>query len=251
MYPFQIDEKHIFKKGVNFDTILNHYLFDKKLRLLLMDYIERIEVSFRANICNIMSLEFGPHWYLNSDLFYDENLHQELVKNIKEYCKGASETFIKSYNSKYDNPECPPSWMVLETLTFGSLASLFENLKDNDQKKEIAQTYNVVVPLFQSWLKSINFIRNACAHHSRLWNRRIPLKPTIPRRKGNKFLIYIDDETDKSLYGILSCMLFVINSISPKSKFKERLKGLFSEYSEVNILYMGFHDKWKEEDIWK
>lgn len=252
MYPFQTsDGSHKFKEKVSFDKILNHYLFDKKLRLLILDYIERIEVSFRANICDIMSLKYGAHWYLESDLFNNSGLHEKHIADIKKYCSEASETFIKSYNSNYADPECPPSWMVMETLTFGTLASLYENLKDNDEKKAIAANYKVVVPLFQSWLKSINFIRNCCAHHSRLWNRKIPLKPTTPTRKNKNFLDHIDNETDKRLYGILSCMLFTLNSISPNSKFKERLKALFAEYPEVNILYMGFHEKWKEEPLWK
>lgn len=252
MYPFQSnDGSHTFKEPITFDKILNHYVFDKKLRLLLLDYIERIEVSIRANISNIMSLKFGAHWYLDSDLFYDKKLHEDLVIKIKTYCKDASEIFIKSYNNKYDSPESPPSWMVMEILTFGNLASLFENLKDNDQKKEIASSYGTVVPLFESWLKSINFIRNTCAHHSRLWNRRIPLKPTIPRKKDKKFLTHIDEETDKRLYGILSCILFTLNSISPKCQFKFRLKSLFNEYPDVNILHMGFHEKWTEEKIWQ
>lgn len=251
MYPFQKDSTHEFKPNVTFEIILDHYLFDKKLRLLLMDYVERIEVSLRANICNIMSLKFEPHWYLDSNLFNKYELHADLIAHVKDYCKNASETFIKSYNFKYDSPDCPPSWMVMETLTFGRLASLFENLKDNDQKKEIALCYNMPVNILHSWLKSINFIRNSCAHHSRLWNRRIPLKPTIPTGKNNVFLSLIDDETDKRLYGILSCMLFLINSISPKSKFKERLISLFKEYPNVNISHMGFHNKWLEEDIWQ
>ncbi|MCW3103239.1 MAG: hypothetical protein JWO09_1679 [Bacteroidetes bacterium] len=250
MYPFQTDSSHTFKKDVSFELILDHYLFDKKLRLLIMDYIERIEVSLRATLCNIMSLAHGPHWYLNADLFNDKRLHSEFTANVQSYCADASETFIRSYNSKYSDPKSPPSWMVMETLTFGRLASLYENLKDNDEKKMVAQQYKVVVPLFQSWLKSINFIRNASAHHSRLWNRRIPLKPTIPTRKNNRFLTFIDAETDKRLYGVLSCMLFLINNISPKSKFKERLLTLFSEYPTVNIQHMGFHAQWREEEIW-
>ncbi|MCW3084864.1 MAG: hypothetical protein JWP12_2230 [Bacteroidetes bacterium] len=250
MYPFQTNASHTFKEKVTFELILDHYLFDKKLRLLIMDYIERIEVSLRTNICNIMSLSYGAHWYLDPSLFNNLTLHSEMIEKINSYCKNASETFIKNYNSKYDTPKSPPSWMIMETLTFGGLTSLFENLKDNDEKKKISKQYNVVVPLFQSWLKSINFIRNSSAHHSRLWNRRIPLKPTIPTKKSNRFLTHIDHETDKRLYGILSCMLFLVKNISPKSRFRERILTLFDEYPSVNIRYMGFHEKWEEEEIW-
>lgn len=77
--------------------------------------------------------------------------------------------------------------MVFEIFTFGQIASLFENLKDTEEKKLIAAEYGTVVPILESWLKSINYIRNCCAHHSRLWNRKIPLKPLIPERKIKDF----------------------------------------------------------------
>jgi abortive infection bacteriophage resistance protein len=251
IYPFQTaDGAHTFKEKTSFDKILNHYLFDKKLRILILDYVERIEISIRTNICNVFALEYGSHWYLNSELFNNSTLHSSMVEKIKKYCKDTNEIFIRQYYHKYDAPGCPPIWMIIESLTFGDLASIFENLKDNDQKKQIAGIYKCVVPYFESWLKSINFIRNCCAHHSRLWNRKIPLKPMIPSRKKNRFLDNIDSETDKRLYGILSCMLYVLNSISPKSKFKERLKSLFAEYPDVNIAYMGFVDDWEKEGIW-
>lgn len=252
MYPFQVsDGSHKFKEMVSFDTVLNHYLFDKKLRFLILDAIERIEISIRSNLNNTLSLAFGPYWYLQSDLFNNAVLHQEVLDYLKKYCKDASETFIKSFYKKYTEPELPPSWMVIETLTFGKLASVYENLKDNEQKKQIAASYKVVVPILESWLKSINFIRNCCAHHSRLWNRRIPLKPTIPRRKNNRFLELIDDETDKRLYGILSCILYLIDQISPGSSFKIRLKSLLEEFPEVNLAYMGFPEGWEKERLWQ
>ena len=41
-------DPHQFAEGVCFDTVLSHYLFDRQLRLLLLDAIERFEVSFRT-----------------------------------------------------------------------------------------------------------------------------------------------------------------------------------------------------------
>lgn len=252
MYPFQEnDGSHKFKNNITFDYVLNHYLFDKKLRLLLLHEIERIEISFRAIICNVYALKFGAHWYLNLDLFNDHNIHSRLIEDVKKYCSETSDLFIKNYNSKYSDPILPASWMVFEIFTFGQIASLFENLKDTEEKKLIAAEYGTVVPILESWLKSINYIRNCCAHHSRLWNRKIPLKPLIPERKNKRFLNQIDSETNKRVYGIITCMLFLVNRISPQSNFKVRLKALFNDYPEVNKLHMGFHDKWSEEPIWK
>jgi abortive infection bacteriophage resistance protein len=252
MYPFQLaDGSHTFKQPTSFDLVLNHYLFDKKLRFIILEAIERIEISIRTNISNTMALKFGPHWYLDQNYFDNSKLHSDFIGYVTSYCLDAREGFIRNYTFKYNDPVNPPSWMMIETLTFGRLASLYENLKDNQEKKEIAESYDCVVPILESWLKSLNFIRNCCAHHSRLWNRKIPLKPTIPSRKKHRFLDIIDEDTNKRLYGVLSCILFLTKSISPDSHLKDRLKRLFSEYPEINLTHMGFHEKWEQEIIWK
>jgi len=52
MLPFQEGTEHHFQAGTTFEHVLNLYLFDRKLRLLLMDAIERIEVSVRTPWAN-------------------------------------------------------------------------------------------------------------------------------------------------------------------------------------------------------
>lgn len=45
-----------FKPNISFDDVLQLYIFDRELRLLVSDAIERIEVTFRTAISNTMSL---------------------------------------------------------------------------------------------------------------------------------------------------------------------------------------------------
>lgn len=72
MYPFQLaDGSHKFKNEITFDFILGHYLFDKKLRIILLDVIERIEVALRTRIGDLFALKHGPHWYL-SDIHFNK-----------------------------------------------------------------------------------------------------------------------------------------------------------------------------------
>jgi len=251
MYPFQQnDGSHKFKKDTTFELILNHYEFDKKLKFLLIDMIERVEISIRAYLCNSMALSYGSHWYLNESLFINRHHHSDLIKYISDYYNDCKELFLKEYKNKYTEPILPPSWMIMETLTFGKLSSLYENLMDCEEKREVATTLNVVVPILESWLKSLNFIRNCCAHHSRLWNRKIPIKPTIPVRKEKRFLNTVNEYTNLRVYGILSCLLHLLNSINPSSNFKQKLKDLFNEYPMVNIENMGFYGEWDKEPLW-
>lgn len=252
MLPFQLSNgSHQFREGIDFDLIHEHYLFGKKLRHLILDICERIEVSIKANICNEMAMKYGSHWYINAALFYDANLHHDLLNEITESCKGSDEKFIKSYRNKYTDPEQPAIWMIMETLTFGQMSRLYDNLVDNDEKKGIATKYNAVPNLFASWLKSINFVRNCCAHHARLWNRAIIIKPTIPQRERFKFLSDINEDTNKRLYGTLSCMLYLVKQINPKTTITNKFKKLFDEHPNVNTNEIGFPKNWMTENLWK
>jgi abortive infection bacteriophage resistance protein len=72
-----------FKPNTQFSDLLNLYVFDRELRLLVTDALERIEVSFRTAISNAMSLKYGAHWYLCADLFSSiEQHHRTKVTHL-------------------------------------------------------------------------------------------------------------------------------------------------------------------------
>lgn len=84
--PFQLGSNdHRFRQGTTFDDILNLYSFDRELRLLVMDAIERLEVALRTQITNHMSVTYGPHWYLNSVLFNAGYKHNTLLIKIDNW----------------------------------------------------------------------------------------------------------------------------------------------------------------------
>ncbi len=58
-----------FKKGTKFEDVLNLYIFDRELRLLVLDAIERIEVSIRSKWAYYLSQQHGAHAHLNGALF--------------------------------------------------------------------------------------------------------------------------------------------------------------------------------------
>lgn len=253
MYPFQsASGDHQFKANTYFDQILKTYLFDEQLRLIIFEEIGRIEVSFRSKISNIMALQYGVHWYLDPVFFNKLSFHNSVIEHVTNYCEETSEPFILNYKSKYTHPALPPSWMTFEILTFGSLVNIYLNLRDEIKAKdEISGYYNLPKPVFESWLKSLHYLRNCVAHHSRTWNKRIPLKPIIPMRRKFKMLQFTDEETNRRLYGILSCMLYLQAALSDPSLFKQKLKHLFEDFPDINLSYMGFPDSWKEEVLWQ
>lgn len=63
--------------------------------------------------------------------------------------------------------------------------------KDKD-KKIIAEGFDLFAPLLESWLHTLTVIRNICAHHARLWNRELGIKPASPTQKDFCWPSYLD-----------------------------------------------------------
>lgn len=240
-----------FRNGTQVEDILRLYQFDKLLRGIIMKAIESLEVAVRTRLFNGMAVQEGAHWYLDPFHFHQPQLHFEMMEYIQKYVSKAYEPFIQNYLRKYTSPTLPPSWMISDILTFGKLASIYENMKDNATKKDVAQCFGTLPVFLESWLKSLNFIRNVCAHHGRLWNRRLPLKPKLPTRQKLRFLNLAAEDTNQKLYGILSCMVFMGQHFQGHFTLKNDLKSLFDAYPEIPVEAMGFPPSWRTEPIWQ
>ena len=72
-------------------------------------------------------------------------------------------------------------WVVCEIWDFGTMSTLIAGMTETDQDA-IASKYGISNGrILASWLRSLNYLRNVCAHHSRLWNRNIVDQPKLPR----------------------------------------------------------------------
>ncbi len=121
---------HHFRDHTTFDDVLNLYIFDRKLRLLILEAIERVEVSFRAHFANELGVAFGSHCYLDSSLFRNRKLHQDLILSLEKEIDRSTELFIEHYCATYDDPVLPPVWAAAEVMSFGQLSLWFKNLKN-------------------------------------------------------------------------------------------------------------------------
>lgn len=247
MYHLQSsDGDHKFHPNVTFEQIIDTYHFDKKLRMLLMDYLERIEVSLRALMTNRFSLEFGFFWYTDVKLFDKRDVFDMIQADIHDSVGDEKEQFIKAFKSKYTSERLPPSNMALELLSFGKLARLYNGLKSAGSKNDIASAFGLPSSILSSWLIYLNNVRNICAHHCRLWNRRITAdRPAIPTRKKYAFTGYWDDHSNTTVYGVVTLISKLLDSISPGHRFRQKLIDLLEDFPEINKRYMGFPADWK------
>ncbi len=109
------------EEGTTFEDVLALYIFDRKLRALLMDAFERIEIAVKAVLAHEGSMAKGAFWLCDAANF-DLGKHADIMENMKESV-GAREgrrqqLFVAHFYEKYSD-EMPPSWMIAETLSFG------------------------------------------------------------------------------------------------------------------------------------
>ena len=204
--PFQVDRTtHSFSPGTTFDGILYVYVFDRQLRLLTIDALERVEVAVRAALSNTMSThgEGGAFWYQNASNYQSRKGYSTTIERI-EALTGRERQHTPSdrseqvdrlhypdalahYLDTYSSPATPPSWLVIELLTAGELQHLYASLAPK-YRKTIAREINLPDQVLQSWLKTYVRVRNICAHHGRLWNRFLGVYPVIPKSRTVRWL---------------------------------------------------------------
>lgn len=241
---------HAFKPDTQFETIVDLYSFDRKLRLLVMDAIERIEVSLRTGWAYVLSLRCGSHGYLDPTLFRKCREHEKCLLKLREEIQRSQETFVLHYRKTYTEPELPPIWVACELLSFGQLSLWYQNLKHGSDRVEIAAAYGIDEQILKSFAHHLTFVRNVCAHHSRLWNREMTIKmkvPANPEWLGMSF----NSANIKRLYNTLVMLAYVLDIISPRSQWRANLLALLGQHPKVDLAAMGFPGDWRDSEIWE
>lgn len=177
------------------------------------------------------------HWYLDESLFKDD-----------AYMKDGQRMFKSE-------PEMPPSWMALEVVSFGSLSRLYDLLVKDDQKKAVAKELGLnKVDILENWMHALSNLRNCCAHHSRIWNRRFIVNMLLPTNADYPFLDRNTIATTKrnKLFAYLCCIKYILDIVSPDNNFYANLQGLIAQGgSLLSLKDMGFPDNWRSLGIWK
>jgi abortive infection bacteriophage resistance protein len=252
-YPYQDNsiENHPFVGKVSLQDIIELYTFDRKLRLLVFDAVEKIEIALRTQIIYQWSLANGSHWHLDQSLYKDRTKFIRHLNSLQKEIRRSNETFIEHYKKKYSNPSEPPCWMSLEVTSIGLLSLLFQNLKSCPEKKAVTHHFGLLgINVLENWMHNFCNIRNICAHHGRLWNRRIPIPIAIPNKTKADF-IQNKEVYPYKLYASLAAMVYVISIIAPESTFKKSLIVLLKTCPTGQLKEMGFPKKWEDEKFWK
>lgn len=102
----------------------------------------------------------------------------------------------------------------------------------------------------ESWIQCAVVLRNCIAHHARVWNRRFPLKPQLPKKLPTAWIDESHTERVK-LYAQLCYLVYLQNNIHPNNTFKQDLFALLKAHPNADVKAMGFPANWQEEPLWK
>lgn len=261
-YPFReycktdkYTRKDTFIKDSRFEDVLELYIFDKKLRLLALDALERIEMALRVDIAHLLG-EKDPLAHENPECLHGnfakkeingKTKHEKWLSKFNSHLSRSKKvSFVKHHLDEYGTL---PIWVAIEVWDFGLLSTLFAGMKYNDQQK-IAEKYGIADGRkFAQCLRSLNYIRNVSAHHSRLWNVNIVERSSVPQG-------WSADLDNKRPFLYFCIMKQMLNCISPNSSWGKRLTEMMEfdfpliKNNAVSLSDFGIITGWKEWDFW-
>lgn len=247
-YTLTLRKNDTFYTGITFDDVLQIYNFDKELKAFLLLLLEDIEIALRTHIGYVIG-QIDPLGYLNPENFASDIHFSDFSREISPALEdNRNEAFIKHHQSKYGN--MLPSWVLVETLSFGTLSRLFSSLHINLQKTICADYYkDIRYSYIVNWLEALVVTRNLCAHHSRLYNRGLPKAFNFTPKDFN-FLL--DQGYDRNRVGKkIFFALLIIARLSPRPKntaatIIDTFHSLQSKYPFVDVKHYGFRKHWEE-----
>jgi abortive infection bacteriophage resistance protein len=237
---------HKFKAGTNFQDVFRLYRFDRKLRILVNDMLERFELAVRTRWAFELSQAKGGQAHEDVANFSRPDLHRRSLENLKEQYEKSKEQFAEHHKKTYPSLFTPPVWVSVELLSFGDVSFWLRNTKSQGIKRRVSSSFGDFEPIFfEDFVKQASMVRNMCSHHSRLWNRVLPFAPRrIRRSRFDQSLLNRGSGSDSKLYNFLAILAFIGDEISPGHSWSDRLVE-FLEKDESRLTQMGFPKDWR------
>lgn len=241
-----------FVSGTSLAKVWDLYTFDRQLRLVTLDAIERVEVYMRTQLAYLLAEASGPFGYLNRPTLpnMDNDTYDKFISRCTEAYDRSHTLFINHFKHKYgDTHGLPPYWILVNIMDFGMMLSLFRGSPD-DVKKSIASELGIPPVVLESWLLTLNTVRNVCAHHDRLWNRRLGNRIKIPRRRRYPEWHDPYEVPNCNACGLLTVLSYLLERIAPGTSWHAKVGALLSAREEDDLRRMGFDEGWEACPLW-
>lgn len=228
-----------YNEKVTFEQIVELYLFNANFRQLIFPEIEKVEINVRCRISNYFAEKYGVLGYLEADKFVNPEYHKAFLEDITEEIRRNSKApFVKNFRENYEGGNLP-IYALVEVFSFGTLSKFYKNMNNQD-KKVVAKSFGVGYTYFESWLESISYVRNICAHYGRLYNAKLSKTPILYKEYSQAGI------GNNRIFGVLLCLKHLLKNDIHWELFVDKIQLLFEKYESVDLNTMGFPENWKE-----
>ena len=238
-----------FEEGSQFNEVIRLYEFDRRLRLLVLDAIERIEVYARTLFTYQVGHRYGTFGHTRAANFHLKFEHTPWLQKLEEDAARSKDVFISRYKIKYDGFPTLPIWMVTEVMSLGSLSKGYWGLK-NDDKRIISNEFALHHMCLADWFHTLTYIRNICSHHGRLWNRELAIRPG--KMRAMDWNPPVTPRNDRLFYVLLILRHLLVKAYS-SHEWKVQCGHLLKPITENRKwrAAMGVPENWMEHPVWQ
>lgn len=255
--------------GVTMEHVEALWRFDRSLRLMCLDAIESIEIGMRTRLSYVLGAR-DPFGHLNAGSL-DADACREFIRPLgknafdvwmQKYRKllkdAAHEDYVVHHLAKHGDDDRMPIWIAVEFFDLGALVRLFRLLDKTDQN-EIAKGVGISGGrLLAAWLRDISYLRNMCAHHSRLWNRSLTYTPRKfnPKQVEPELRHASQSEPRDKIYVLLAIVAYLVTRVDPTQRWpSSALRPLLAAFPTETGLSpesdMGFPRGWENLPLWR
>jgi abortive infection bacteriophage resistance protein len=225
--------------NIYFEDVVNLYFFNSAFRQKIFLQIEKVEVSLRCRLANYFCNRYGVLAYENKDNFVDTMYYYELLDDINiEVTRNKKTPFVKNFTLNYEDGKIP-LYALVELLSFGTLSKFYKNMK-NEDKKAISAMYGIGYTYFESWIETLSYIRNICAHYGRFYNTNLSKTPKLYKQYTEKGI------NNFYVFAILLVLKHILPNDCNWNSFIQEIELLIYEYKNINLYSMGFPENWTE-----
>jgi abortive infection bacteriophage resistance protein len=214
LFPFEIsypslrNRTHDFIEGASFEDAIRLYYFDFDLRLLLLRYLNRIEIALRTSIIYNLSNKYKLDniWFVNSDVVGHTYIKEFSLKVYNADFRKIPT--IHRHHRANPNDKFAPAWKTIEFMTFGAVMKLYQELRDLDDKIIVANRFGIrQVVTFENYMHTVRTVRNACAHGLLLYDLKLPMAV----RNGPA---HIQSQNRNNIIGALHVIKYIMSKVS-------------------------------------
>ncbi|MEG1830804.1 MAG: Abi family protein [Raoultibacter sp.] len=187
--------------SVSLAALYNAYVFDMMVQSILFEYISYFEMAFRTQVAHGLAYQFGEFAHLVKEAFKNNAEHQEMVRRYRierDRKQRAGASFVVHNMQKYGEL---PVWAAVELMPLGMLSKVFKNMAAGRARDSVCDFFGFDSRILTSWVHSLSFVRNECAHQGILYGRAIPKPPMRQKVLGG-----IDNRTTFCQFAVLSSL---------------------------------------------